>query len=75
MQNIDFELCVDVTLEKLVTRGPKGQSESDFANLSGKRTEEISLVGCTLVSLCSLSTSPERPLAGPVCYFKEEKKC
>ena len=33
-------LCVDVTLEKLMNWVPKGQSGSEAANLSGKRTED-----------------------------------
>jgi len=55
VQNTDFgELCVDVTLEKLVMRGPKGQSGVEIANLSGKRTEMITGPGMImLVCLCS----------------------
>ena len=51
MQNgVKSELCVDVTLEKLAARWPKGQAVK-AVNLSGKRTEKDVRL-CRYIYLC-----------------------
>ena len=75
VQNIGKgELCVDVTLEKLATRGPKGQSEYSFANLSGKRTEMISFVGAFRCPCATYFLLRSGRWSVRFVIFKEEKE-